>query len=247
MRGLYIALGVLLGLWLISLIRVGGIVEYSAEGVLVRLRLGPFRMELFPGKPAGEKKPKPPKEKKEKKKKKKEPARPEEPVPLTEKVGGALELFKELLPVALDAVGKVFGKLRVDELVLHLTWAAADPAAAAIGYGAGQAALGAVWPLLERVLDIRRRDVGVAVDFRSTAPVIYARGSLSFTVGQLLTLGVVSGVKALRAFLRVRRARKKGHRGAGAGKKPEHTAAGAAVLPEKQTNTATNRKEGSLS
>lgn len=242
MRGLYIALGVLLVLWLISLIRVGGIAEYSAEGVLVRLRAGPFKVELFPGKPAGEKKSKPSKEQKKKKK----PVRPKEPVPLTEKVGGALELFQELLPVALDAVGKLFGKLRVDELVFHLTWAAADPASAAIGYGAGQAVLGAIWPLLDNALDIRRRDVGVAVDFRSTAPVIYARASLSFTVGQLLTLGAVSGFKALRAFLRARRARKRGHRGPATGKRPEDTAAGAALPPEKQTNIATNGKEGSL-
>lgn len=231
MRGLYIALGVLLALWLISRIRVGGLVEYSAEGVLVLLRLGPFRIELFPGTPEEEQADKPPREKR---KKRKEPAPPEEPVPLTEKAGGALRLFRELLPVALDTAGKLFRRLRVDELVLHLTWAAPDPASAAVGYGAGQAALGALWPLLERAFDIRRRDVGVAVDFQRSEPVIYARLVLSFTLGQLLALGLVSGVRALRAFWRVR---PRGHRRAG------ETAA--APRPDTQTNTAENGKEGS--
>lgn len=205
MRAVYIIAGVLLALWLISLIRVGGIVEYSAEGVLARLRLGPVRVELFPGKP---KKEKPPKH--AKKKKKKEKVKPErEPVPLTEKVGGALSLFQELLPVALELVGKLLRKLRVDELVLHLTWAARDPASAAIGYGAAQAALGSILALLERGFDVRELDAGVAVDFTLSQPVIYARGSLSFTVGQLTALGAVGGVKALAAYLRVRRARPK--------------------------------------
>lgn len=206
MTRLYVALGVLLVLWLISRIRVGGIVEYSAEGPLVLLRIGPFKVELFPGKPKERKAAKRPKKRREKKEKK---GKAQEPPTLKEKAGGALALFRELLPVALEAAGKLFRKLRVDELVLHLTWAASDPASAAIGYGAGQAALGTIWPLLDRSLDIRARDVGVAVDFRATQPVIYARASLSYTVGQLLALGAVSGVKALAAFLRARSARPK--------------------------------------
>lgn len=208
MTGLYIALGVLAVLWLISLLRVGGIVEYSDQGVLVQLRIGPFKVELFPGKPKEEK---PPKHEKKPKKKAKEKKPPEEkpPVPLKEKVGGALSLFQELLPVGLEAVGKLFRRLRVDELMLHLTWAAEDPADAAMGWGAAQAALGTLWPLLDRCLDIRKRDVDIAVDFERSEPIIYARGSLSYTVGQLVSLGAVGGVKALCAFLRVRRSRPK--------------------------------------
>lgn len=232
MTGLYIALGVLLVLWLISLLRVGGIVEYSADGVEAWLRIGPFRVRLFPKKPGKEKPPEHKKKpQKEKKAKGKKPPEEKPPVPLKEKVGGALSLFQELLPVALEAAGKLFRRLRVDELVLHLTWAAEDPADAAMGYGAAQTALGTIWPLLDRCLDIRKRDVGVAVDFERTQPIIYARGSLSYTVGQLVSLGVVAGVKALCGYLRVRRSR------------PE--------APGKRNRTAAkggaNRKEGTLS
>lgn len=210
MTGLYIALGILLVLWLISLLRVGGIVEYSEQGVLIQLRIGPFKVELLPGKPKEEKPPKREKKPKKEKKKKAKQKPPEEkpPVPLKEKVGGALSLFRELLPVALEAVGKLFHRLRVDELVLHLTWAAEDPADAAMGWGAAQAALGTLWPLLDKCLDIKKRDVDIAVDFERTQPIIYARGSLSYTVGQLVSLGAAAGVKALAAWLRSRRKRK---------------------------------------
>lgn len=217
MTALYVIAGIVLALWLISLLRVGGIVEYSADGVEVQLRIGPFRVELFPGKPKEEKSPKHKKgkkPKKEKKAKQKKPPKEKPPVPLKEKVGGALSLFRELLPVGLEAAEKLFRRLRVDELVLHLTWAADDPADAVMGYGAAQAALAALLPPLERCLHIRERDVGAAVDFQLTEPIIYARGSLSFTVGQLTTLGVAAGVKALRGYLRVRRARPSGHAGA---------------------------------
>lgn len=201
MTGLHIALGVLLALWLISLVRVGGIVEYSEQGVLVRLRIGPFRVELFPEKPKEVKPPKP------KKEKKRELPALKEPVPLKEKVGGGLALFQELLPVALEAAGKLVRRLRIDELVLHLTWAAEDPADAVMGWGAAQAAVGTIWPLLDSYLDVRKRDVGVAVDFERTEPIVYARGSLTYTIGQLVSLGLVSGARALSAYLRVRRSR----------------------------------------
>lgn len=219
MTALYVIAGIVLVLWLISLLRVGGVVEYSADGVEVQLRIGPFRVELFPHQPREEKHPKNKKEKKTKKgkrpkKEKKKPPKEKPAVPLTEKVGGALSLFRELLPVGLEAAEKLFRRLRVDELVLHLTWGADDPADAAMGYGAAQAALAALLPPLERCLHIRERDVGAAVDFQLAEPIIYARGSLSFTVGQLTTLGVAAGVKALRGYLRARRARPRGHMGA---------------------------------
>lgn len=208
MTGLYIALGILLVLWLISLLRVGGIVEYSEQGVLIQLRIGPFKVELFPGKPKEKRPPKHEKKpQKEKRAKEKKPPGEKPPVPLKEKVGGALSLFQELLPVGLEAAGKLLRRLRVDELVLHLTWAAEDPADAAMGWGAAQTVLGTLWPLLDKCLDIRKRDVGVAVDFERTQPIIYVRGSLSYTVGQLVSLGVVAGVKALAAWLRSRRSR----------------------------------------
>lgn len=200
MTALKVLLAVVLVLWLISLLRVGGGAEYSEEGLVVRLRLGPFRFVIFPLKPKEEKPEKPQKPKKEKKEKEK-PPETESPV---EKIGGLLSLIMDFLPMAAQAAGTLLRKIRIDELVLHLTWAAPDPADAAMGYGAGQAALGVIWPLLDRNFRIKDRDVGVAVDFERTEPILYARAALSLTIGQCIAFGAVYGLKALAIFLRHR-------------------------------------------
>ena len=209
MTALKVILIIVLVFWLIGRIRLKGFVEYSEEGVLAQLRVLWFKITLFPLPPKKEKPEKKPKAKKPKKPKKPKPEKPKDERPLTEKVGGLWSLFRDGVPIVTGAVGTLFRKLRIEELTLHLTWAAEDPADAALGYGAGEAALGAVWPLLDRAFDIRKRDVGVAVDFTRETPVIYARALLSFTIGQLVSLGVVCGFKALALFLRYRAGRKR--------------------------------------
>lgn len=204
MTVLRVVLIVLLALWLIGLIRIKGFVEYSEKGVLAQLRVLWFKITLFPPPPEKEKPKKEPKPPKPKNPKKPKPEKPKDERPLGEKVGGLWSLFRDAVPLVCGAAGKLLRRLRVEELTLHLTWAAGDPADAALGYGAGEAALGAVWPLLDRTFDIRKRDVGIAVDFERTSPVVYVRALLSFTVGQLVSLGVVYGCKALALFLRHR-------------------------------------------
>ena len=58
----WIVLGAIVAaLVLLSLIRVGGTVEYSRSGTLVHLRAGPLHIQVYPPKPrkkSGEKKPK---------------------------------------------------------------------------------------------------------------------------------------------------------------------------------------------
>lgn len=211
MTALRVILIVLLVFWLIGCIRLKGFVEYSEEGILAQLRVLWFKITLFPAKPKQErpKKPKKPKKPKEPQEPKKPKEKPKDERPLIEKAGGLWSLFRDAVPLVTGAAGKLLHKLRIEELTLHLTWAAEDPADAAMGYGAGEAALGAVWPLLDRAFDIRKRDVGVAVDFTRTVPIIYARALLSFTIGQLVSLGVIYGFKALALFLRHRPKRKK--------------------------------------
>ena len=198
MTAMRVVLIVLLVFWLIGRVRLKGFVEYSEEGILAQLRVLWFKITLFPAKPRQEK-PKKPKEPR-KPKKPREPKKPKEKPngerPLTEKLGGLWSLFQDAVPMVCQAAGKLLHKLRVEELTLHLTWAAEDPA-------------DAVWPLLDRAFDIRKRDVGVAVDFQRTDPIIYARAILSFTIGQLVSLGVVYGFKALALFLRHRPKRRK--------------------------------------
>ena len=204
MTALRVILILLLVFWLIGRIRLKGFVEYSEEGFILQLRVLWFKLTLFPVKlkqeePKKPKKPKKPKEPKEK---------PKDERTLAEKAGGLWSLFRDAVPIVTGTAGKLLHKLRVEELTLHLTWAAEDPAEAALGYGAGEAALATVWPMLERTFDIRRRDVGIAVDFTRAKPVIYVRALLSFTVGQLVCLGLIYGCKALGLLLRHKPKRK---------------------------------------
>lgn len=202
MKVLLIVLAVL---FLIGQIRVGGLAEYSAGGFLAWVRLGKLHIQVFPlkkkDKPAQKqaKKAKPPKEKKEK---------PKAEVPLTEKAGGALDYARTLLPVALDAVGSMYSKIRMDTLELELTVGAADPADAAMRYGQASAALGALWEPLTRAIHVKDGRARVRVDFDTQGMTVYARASLSLKSGQILWLGLYFGCKALWGFLAVRRRQK---------------------------------------
>lgn len=202
MKVLLIVLAVL---FLIGQIRVGGLAEYSAGGFLAWVRLGKLHIQAFPlkkkDKPAQKqaKKAKPPKEKKEK---------PKAEAPLTEKAGGALDYARTLLPVALDAVGSMYSKIRMDTLELELTVGAADPADAAMRYGQASAALGALWEPLTRAFHVKDGRARARVDFDAQEMTVYARASLSLKIGQILWLGLYFGCKALWGFLAVRRRQK---------------------------------------
>ena len=104
MTALRVFLIVVLVLWLIGLIRLKGFVEYSEEGILAQFRVLWFKLTLFPAKPkkesAGEpKKPKKPKKQKKPKEPKKPKEKPRDERPLTEKVGGLWDLFRDALPM----------------------------------------------------------------------------------------------------------------------------------------------------
>lgn len=172
---------VLAVLWLISLIRLGGWVQYSGEGLAVRLLIGPFRLTLLPRKEKLQKKRK---EKKPPKKKKKE--KPEKTVRPRRK----LPPVPELLRLAADTAGRLKRKIRIDDVTLHLTWAAKDPVEAALGFGRANAAMGMIWPLIENNFRVKEQDVGVSVEFDRDAPELFCKMALTMTVGQLLALGV---------------------------------------------------------
>lgn len=202
MKALLIALAVLV---LLGQVRIGGLAEYGAGGFLAWARLGKLRVQVFPLKRKDkpdkkqEKKAKPPGEK---------PEKPGEPVPLTEKAGGALDYARTLLPVALDAAGSLYGKIRMDLLELELTVGAANPADAAMRYGQASAALGALWEPLTRAFHVKDGHARVRVDLDAGGMRVYGRASLSLKLGQVLWLGLYFGCRALRGLLAVRRRRK---------------------------------------
>lgn len=202
MKVLAVLAVVLLLLFLLGQVRVGGQAEYGAAGLAVRVRLGVFRVQVFPWK--FEKKQKKPKKKPEKPQKKQKSQ--EEPPTVSQRIGGALDYAKPLLPLALEAAGCFREKLQIDTLYLELTVGADDPAEAALRYGQASALLGAIWYPLTSAFLVKDGTAHANVDFNAKTTTIYGKLSLSLKVGQIVWLGLYFGIKALRAVLSVRRA-----------------------------------------
>ena len=194
-------------LCLLAAIPLGVRIRYDSDGLLVKVLAGPVRITVFP-RPQKEKKKKE-KPKKEKKPKKKEKAADQQAAK-KEKAGGSLADFLPLVKIALELLNGFRRKLRVDYLQLKLVLAADDPCDLAVNYGRAWAALGNLLPQLEKVLVIRKRDLNVECDFTAESTLVTAGADITITLGRLLALAVVYGLRALKEFLIISRKRKGG-------------------------------------
>ena len=201
MTFLKILLIILLVFWLISLIRVGGRVRYGEAGLFVFVLAGPLKIQVLPGKPKEEK----PKEEKKPKKEEK----PKEKKPKSEDRPGALSRLMQLLPVVGQVCGALKRKIRIDDLKLDLIWGGSDPAAVAIGYGQANAALGMLWPLIDNNFKVKRHSFQIGMDYERTQPMVELEAALTYTIGQIVGLGVHYGVKALIIWIKSGRPIKK--------------------------------------
>lgn len=197
--GWLIALGVLT---LLAILPLGVSAKYDSDGPLVKLIAGPVRITLFPGKKS-EKKDKKEKEEKQPEQKQKAPAQ-------EKKKGGSFKDFLPLVKLLLDFLGCFRRKLRVNRLEMKLTLAADDPCDLAVNYGKAWAALGNLMPHLERLFVIKKRDLEVACDFTADKTLIVARLDLTITLGRLLSLCTVHGIRILRQYLKILKIRKGG-------------------------------------
>ena len=205
MTFLKVLLIVLLVLWLISLIRVGGRVRYGQEGLYAAALLGPFKLQLLPAKPKKKKKP-------EKEKKKKEPPPQEEKHKKEPMDGqpGTLSRLMKLLPVAAQACGALKRKICINELNLELIWGGSDPAAIALGYGQANAVLGMLWPIFDHNFRVKRHSFQIGMDYGRTQPVVEIQAAVTLTVGQIVTLGIRYALKALFTWIKSGRPAGKG-------------------------------------
>lgn len=203
MTVLKVLLVVLAVLWLISLIRVGARVRYGEDGLFAFVLAGPLKIKLLPAKP---KKEKPKKEKKPEKKPAQGEKHKKEP---QEGRPGTLSRLLQLLPVVGQACGALKRKTRIDDLELRLIWGGSDPAAVALGYGQANAALGMIWPLLDNNFKVKRHEFQIDMDYGRTQPMVELQAAVTFTIGQIVTLGVHYGVKALFTWMKSGRPAKK--------------------------------------
>lgn len=210
--GWLIALGILTAL---AILPLGVSAQYESGGVLVRLILGPVKLILYPRPHSPPKKEKKPKEKKqEEKTSEKETQEASAPVKKKEASGdpqgGDWKDFLPLFRVAMDFLGNFRRKLRVRDLEMKLILAGDDPCDLAVNYGRTWAALGNLMPKLERFLVIRKRNLEVECDFTSEKTLVFVRLELTITLGRLLGLAVVYGIRGLREYLKISKKRKGG-------------------------------------
>ena len=196
---------------LLAILPLGASVLYDEDGPSIRIVAGPLKIQVFPLK----KKPKKDKPKKEKPKKEKKPKpvrEPGEPGYSAEpgKKGGTWTDFLPLVRVALDLLNDLRRKLRVNHLKLHLTMAADDPCDLAVNYGRMNASLAGLLTQLERFLVIKKRDVHIDCDFTASQTVILARLDLTITLGRILAIAVVYGIRALMTYLKIKKQREGG-------------------------------------
>ena len=196
---------------LLAILPLGVFVSYDEDGVLVKIVAGPVKITLFP---------RPKKEKKsEKKSKKKTSASPAEQLPKPpqppkqipeKKKGGSWTDFLPLVQVALDFLGSFRRKVRVNRLDLKLTMAGDDPCDLAVNYGRAWAAVGNLMPQLERLFVIKKRNIEVACDFTASQTLVKFRSEATITLGRLVSLAVVYGIRVFREFWKIKTKRKGG-------------------------------------
>lgn len=195
MTGLIIVGCILLALLLFGQLRVGAAAAWSESGLSLKIKAGPVHIQVLPQKKK-ERPPKPPE---------KHPAEEGAKPASRDRKKDRLSLALRFLPLLAEAAGRFKRKIRIDRLKLHVIWGAADPAAAAQGFGAGNAVLGMLWPLLEHNFNVKEHDLRVDVDFEQKSPTLTADAQATLTVGQCLNLAVCLGVKALKIYLGFRR------------------------------------------
>lgn len=200
--GWLIALGILV---LLAILPLGATARYNADGLTVKLIAGPVRIPLLPTK---EKEPKPKKNKENKTKTGASKTTGKERK--KQEQGGSWTDFLPLVNTALDLLNDFRRKLRIKRLEVKVIMAGDDPCDLAVNYGRANAALGNLWPALERCFVIKKRDVQIECDFTASETVVIARADATVTLGRLLVLVVRYGVRALKQFMQIQKTRKGG-------------------------------------
>jgi hypothetical protein len=203
--------------WMITLvilvvlawIPLGATIRYNTDGLSLKIIAGPILLTVLPKKNKEEKSKKKPKDKSAPKKVKASSTQPA--TPKQEEKGGPITDFLPLVNTALDLLNAFRKKLRIDRLELKLIMAADDPCDLAVNYGRAWAAVGNLFPRLERWLVIKKRDVEVECDFEASQTVVIAHVDLTITLGRLLGILIWYGVRALKQFISINNKRKGGN------------------------------------
>ena len=204
--GVWIAAAIVLAL---AVLPLGIRIRYNSAGLILRVIAGPLKITVFPMKKPKKQKSK---QKKPKQTQKAEPTAPEsesprppQTQPEQKETGGSLTRFLPLVRLGLKFLGDFRRKLRLDNLYLRLILAGDDPCDLAVNYGRIWAAVGNLMPQLERLFVIKKRDIQVECDFTAAEISVVAHVDATITLGRLLTLAVIYGIRILLEFLSMKR------------------------------------------
>lgn len=189
MTALYIMLALIALIAILMVLRVGVVLQYSEEGFLLELIVGPRSIRFYP-RAAKAKRPK------KEKKPGKAPVKSE-----PEKKGGAIGDFKGIWAFLKNIIIRLRRKLRMDELIIYTMAAGEDPATVAISYGGVSAAMGMIIPVLEHNFNIKYRDIKSTFSFELKEPCIFFRAKLTMAVWQVLYVGL----PAIRDYIKLKR------------------------------------------
>lgn len=190
---------------LLNCLPLGGRVLFDGKNLRASVLVGKIPIRLYPmpdwlKKRKGRQKPEKPKKNKAQTKK-----ASDEGTKSAQGSGG----WKRYLPLArtaLDFLGSLRRRLRLDRLCLIVTLAGDDPADLAQNYGRAWAALGNLMPLLDRAFVIKKREMDVRCDFCGEKTSVYFAMDLTITLGRIVSLAVVYSVRILRQFLSMKKA-----------------------------------------
>lgn len=181
---------------IIALTPVGAKSKFDEDGLLVWIRVGPFRIKLYPL---------PDKKKPEKKKHKEKNPADQTPQQKASK-GGSFELIKQILPHGLTAVKRFFNGLCINKLTVYFQVADEDPAKAAMQYGYGWAAIGIVTGLIENAFTVKERDLQVFANFEENAQKrIFVLAELTIRIWRIFRIGIGFGIEFLRIIIKTKK------------------------------------------
>lgn len=153
MSALWILPALVLLLVLLAVQRVGVSVTYAEQVLCVRAELGALHLQLYPPK-----------------KERKKQTAGKKKTDLMESFGGTFALLKQLLPIVVEAADGLREGIVIREFSLDILWRAEDPIQCAIGYGAANAAVGMLWPLIEQNFTVESRRIRTFPEFKPGVP-----------------------------------------------------------------------------
>ena len=175
-----IVAAVLLGLFMFIQIRVGVTLEYIAQSLTVKLRIGAFWIPLYPGRKEGTDK-----------------AKSRKQTPAKKESSKSKSRFLPFAPCVFRAVKRVLCLLRVDRLDMSVQVGGRDPGDTALLYGRLNAAVASFWGPFRSFVNVKSADVHLGVDFDAEKTRAQGSVSVSWRLSQLLSTVLLFACDAL--------------------------------------------------